>query len=477
MTISDIVTGAVFVPETEPFLTGWAIPRKNAAPDIIDDVLCQELTRKFDLFILGSIIWYYEGGVFHPDRSGSVMKTVIRMHLPQECRRDPIISRIHKLLLSDANLMVDEADVNDHQEHWINTRSGMFDVLTWELKEHSPEYRSINQIPHFFDGSKPPKGAGKVIQGFLNESLPDKQDQKTVFEMTGESCSVHTDFQKCVVFQGQGATGKSTLLNVIEASVGIENVSNVPLQKLESRFYPVRLIGKLVNMCSDLPSSRMEFTGNFKAAVCSEGMNDSYKGKDQFDFKSHAKMWFSCNELPTIADRSNGFYRRIVILTMNQKPKKPDPNLTKKLTAPSEINYFLYRSFKAYAEALKRGKITESKNARMAVMKYRCSNDTTEGFMKENYEITDNKSDRVLRSVVYKGYEGYCDELKTQALNPRNFYEVLRQKGFQETSVKGLDYFCYLKPKEPTFTDGSPTQGDDSPTPEDEIEIGSQLFG
>lgn len=470
MTISDIVTGKVLVPESEPFMRGWAIARKNAAPEIIDDVLCLRLKEIFDLFIMGSIIWYYENGVYHPDRSGAVMKTVIRMHLPQECRKDPTITRIHKLLLSDATLMVKDTDVNDHPKHWINTRSGMFDVQQWKLIDHDPKYRSINQIPHPFTGGEPSGEEGKVLQGFLDKAIPNKQDQTTVFEMTGVSCSVNTDFQKGVVFQGQGATGKSTLLNVIEAAVGEVNTSSVPLQKLESRFYPVQLIGKLINICSDLPSARMEFTGNFKAITCGESVIDSYKGKDEFCFRSNAKMWFSCNELPTIADRSNGFYRRLVIITMNEKPEKPDPNLTKKLTDLKEINYFLYQSFKAYAAALERGKITESEEALQAVQKYRCSNDTTEGFMQENYEVTDNKKDRVLRSDLYDGYEKYCGDLKTQALNPRNFYEVLRQKGFRETGINGSRYFCYLKEKPATFSDEPATE-------EDYLDVAEELFG
>lgn len=465
MKITDIVSGKYKVPDSE--MRQWIVEGKNTA--VLDDVLCEELVRKFDIFIMGSIFWYYEDGVFRPDRSGSVIKTLIKMHIPQHTRRDNTVSRIYRLLLSNANLETCAEDVNKHPSHWINTQSGMFDVLRWENLPHDPKYKSINQIPHHFDGHEPPRNDGELIQSFLNQALPDKADQTTIFEMVGESCSVDCRYQKSIVLQGQGSTGKSTLLNVVAAAVGPENISGVPLQKLENRFYPVQLIGKLVNICTDLPSARMEFSGNFKAAVCNEILNDSFKGKDQFDFRPCAKMWFSCNELPTVSDKSDGFYRRIIILTMNHKPDKADPNLSKRLTSEKEMYYFLFHSFKAYAEALKRGTLTESETAKTAALKYRHSNDPIEAYMYESYETTNDKSDRVLRSQIYSGYVKYCAELGAKELNAKNFYETLRQKGYKETCVNGSRYFCYIRSKPATF-DGEPA------TSQEDMKTAESLF-
>ena len=477
MTIADVINGKVKIPSLE--MDAWTKFRKTDGEEIevYDDILCQELVRRFDFFVNGGICWFYEDGVFVPDTNGSTAKTLIRKFIPQKVRKDTIISRVYRMLLSDKKLEVKDKEIINHPAHWINTKTGMFDPEKWEHHPHSPKYRSINQIPHPFTGEEPDKEDGKEIEAFLNEALPDKDNQKTIYEVSGNSCCCDCRFQKAIAIQGQGATGKSTLLNLIEATVGRDNISHVPLQKMEARFYPVQLIGKTVNSFSDLPSEQMPFTGNFKAAVCGEPINDSFKGKDQFDFIPYTKCWFSCNELPRVSDTSDGFYRRLILITMNVKPKKPDPKLTEKLTRPKAINYFLYKSIKAYHEALKKGSLTESAEARETVTDYRHHNDPIEGYMCEHWQITDNVQDRVARKELYEGYKAYCKDLGVQEKNANNFYDILRQKGYRRADLNGRRCFGYLKWKPATEDPESATEGATKGATEAEmLKIAEELF-
>lgn len=455
--INRIISGQEVIPMDE--MIKWTVFSKRAPRDITDDILCNHITRNFNLFVMGGVIWYYTGGRYKPDSTGVVIKTLIRKHIPQEIRKDPIIGRIHRLLLSDATLATTYEEVNAYPSYWINTKSGMFDPVSWRSFPHNPAYKSINQIPHEFTGVKPPANHGKNVKAFMREAISE-EDRQTILEFTGLSCSADVRFQKSICLQGQGATGKSSLLNLITATIGAENISSVPLQKIEQRFYPVQLLGKTANICSDLPSERMPFVGNFKAAVCGESINDSYKSKDQFSFCPYAKMLFSANELPPVSDKSDGFYRRLIVIGMNTKPKKTDPDLLQKMTAPDEIDFFLYWSIAAYRQALKQGFITESQAAKDAVEAYRQANDPIEAYMSECWMESENKTDRVNRKTLYDEYVDFCNELGAQALIAKNFYETLRQKGYRRADINGQRCFGYLVRKPPKLATEDATEAE-----------------
>jgi putative DNA primase/helicase len=66
----------------------------------------------------------------------------------------------------------------------------------------------------------------------------------------------NTSIQKAILLLGDGANGKSTYLRGVMAFIGKPNIAAVSLHKLENdRFSAARLIGRLANICSDLPST------------------------------------------------------------------------------------------------------------------------------------------------------------------------------------------------------------------------------
>ena len=69
--------------------------------------------------------------------------------------------------------------------------------------------------------------------------------------------------------------------------------------------------------------------------------------KNQHPFKlyNYATLWFSTNDMPTFADKSDGLNRRIVILPFDAKfsPYDPDfdPDIIDKVTTDSAKSYLL----------------------------------------------------------------------------------------------------------------------------------------
>lgn len=101
-----------------------------------------------------------------------------------------------------------------------------------------------------------------------------------------------TQFQKFLTLKGNGGTGKSVAVSLIQHVVGITNMSSISLQDLNKRFYATGMYGKLLNACADIPCKAMENTDVLKKAVGEDTLIYEKKGQDAIHFHSYAKLLF-----------------------------------------------------------------------------------------------------------------------------------------------------------------------------------------
>ena len=105
-----------------------------------------------------------------------------------------------------------------------------------------------------------------------------------------------TSIQKAILLTGDGANGKSTYLRAVLSFIGKHNASAVSLHKLENdRFSAARLVGRLANICPDLPTTDLVSTSVFKAITGGGPLMAEYKFKDSFEFIPYARLVFSAN--------------------------------------------------------------------------------------------------------------------------------------------------------------------------------------
>ena len=175
------------------------------------------------------------------------------------------------------------------------------------------------------------------------------------------------------------------------------------------------------------------------------------KGKDGVSFKSYAKLIFSTNELPIVkGERTNGFYRRLLIIPMNRIPEKKDSDFFGKISG--EIDWFIAESVHALERMYKSGRITESAESRGAVESLRCESDTVEAFLKDQTER--DPDGRVKKPELYRSYLDYCQDLERQPLTKQNFFRSMKAKGIGTIKTSGIEYFqgVFLPKSSPRFS-------------------------
>lgn len=417
---------------------------KNGKPyDIIDDFIASNIVENHHIMILLGKPYYYSSGVFKEDCRGVYIQNLIKMLILPELRSDSRIVRVFKLILKDLKLQVKIDEINLHPKYWINFLNGFLDVKTGILHEHSPDYRSVNQIPHLY---KPGLNIEEsVFNKFLLTRIPDPDNRKMLYEFMGYCLFPDIIFQKFLVLVGLGGSGKSVILNQQSRILGANNLSALPLQSLSERFSTAFLLNRTCNICGDLSSDAVKGTSVIKQLTGEDLCKAEYKGGDIFFFKNRAKFLFSCNELPTILDdRSNGFYRRILIIRFDNEGEYIS-DLYQKLSDEKEIEIIISHIVQGAKSALLRGKIFESRAVLGEVSRLQRDSDSVAAFMESCLES--DKEERIKRPDLFAVYEDYCRQEERIALGKTAFFKALRTKGFGESKVHGIIYVCGLKLK------------------------------
>lgn len=213
-----------------------------------------------------------------------------------------------------------------------------FNNGTYSISEGFSEHKqwTLNRLPVSYnpDASEP-----KHWLKFLNELL-DKDDIPTLQEFMGYCLIPCTKAQTMLLVIGKGGEDKSRIGVVLRHILG-ENMNTGSIKKLETnRFCPADQEGKLLLLDDDMSIEGLPSTNVIKTIVTAEGKMDlEKKGQQSYQGLIYARlMGLGNGALKALYDRSNGFYRRQLILTTKDKPtdRIDDKNLSQKLIAETD---------------------------------------------------------------------------------------------------------------------------------------------
>lgn len=405
-------------PETEPDLDRFHILDKNGNPSSPFDIaIVEEILETVPFFVLQEIPFVYEHGVYLEDRKGCRLKRIIQKHLYRKLIHASTLGSIYALLVIQPEVQKSFYDLYNMPAHWINFRNGYYDPIERVMIDHDPKYLSLNQVPHEFHPEKKASAlaGGEVIRAYLDTSLPDPREQQLFWEYAGYCMTIDTQMQKFLMLTGNGGTGKSVLIDLVQKLVGMENCSNIPIQDLNRRFYATGMFGKLLNACGDIPCQAMSSTDVIKKSVGEDAIVFEKKGKDATHFFSQAKLLFSANGMPeNLDDKSEAYYRRLMILELDHviSAEKKDTKLKEKVG--KEMTFAVHMAMEALSTLYVRGFFDESDRSKELVKKLRRASDSVQAFLDEM--ICSKEGSRIARSQMFRMYDDYCSDNGRQPL-------------------------------------------------------------
>lgn len=125
---------------------------------------------------------------------------------------------------------------------------------------------------------------------------------------------------------GPKDTGKTTYISLVEKVIGEENTSHKSIQDISNyAFSAIALHNMLLNVHDDLPRKMINDTGMVKQLTGESIISGHRKFKTDLDFKNFAKLMFTTNELPTVAQLDDdAFFSRLVLTIYKNKFERSD---------------------------------------------------------------------------------------------------------------------------------------------------------
>lgn len=397
------------------------------------------MLKNFPMGIYNNELYIYINGVYTNNQK------LINQHIIK-CYQEATIN-MRKEVTNYLSIQCDN-NFESLNDNYINFKNGLYDIRNKKLLDHTSSIFTINQLPIDYDNN-PPKV--KEIDEFLNRITCNNENRKqAILEIIGYSMTTSIKKQKSFIFYGKKAgNGKSTLLNILEYLNGKNNTSHVSLENLDNnKFSLAEMIGKNLNISSEMTKEYLKDVSLFKMIVTGDTVASEKKFKDRVDIKPYAKLILTANELPKVADKTNGFYRRLHIILFDAEFSEEEKNNFKfeKLISKGALQYLAYISLMAYinmgnnfsnyeesAEILNQYKI-ESNN----ILAYLASEEL-KAFLNKN-------STTIYRSNVYSDYKLFCEKNQFNALGNTHFYKEIRElKIVIESKYNGIPTFKFIE--------------------------------
>ena len=188
----------------------------------------------------------------------------------------------------------------------------------------------------------------------------------------------HCKYEKGFLFTGSGSNGKSTFLELVKAFLGERNYSSLELDKVTNRFSTTSLENKLVNIGDDINAKALSETGTLKKLFSGQSLEVERKGIDGYTLKPYAKHIYSCNEIPRSYDKTDGFYRRWIMIPFNAKfsanDEDYDPLISEKIVTSEALSYILNRALIGAKRLISQGHFTEPSIVQQTLEDYKINN-------------------------------------------------------------------------------------------------------
>ncbi len=405
--------------------------KKFKAPILAKDIVYQfcelsdhtsGINRGFLITKDNKQIWRYNGGYYEQDGEEFIRNAVQKI-LKSSCathHKNEVVDWVK----DDKNLHIDR-DLFDSQPYKINLINGTYDIKTNTFNEHNQADYFNYQIPIIYD----PDAKIDKIQTFMENTLY-LEDIPVIQELLGYCLYREYFVHKAFLFVGQGRNGKTTLLNLINAFLGVQNIASISLHSIcKDRFGSSDLYGKLANTWDDLSTDLVYNTGLFKIATGGGYLRAERKFEQSFKFINKAKFIFSCNIIPESKDKSMAYAKRWIVIEFPNtfEGEACDKQLIHKLTEDKELSGLFNWALQGLNRLIEKQDFSKHRTLE-DVVQFQSETQSPVFKFVERY-IESDAEHELLKEEVYRQFIKFCQTEKYPTLASNVFSTKFKQYG------------------------------------------------
>lgn len=199
---------------------------------------------------------------------------------------------------------------------WIQFKKRVVDIKTGKIFEARPDYFYTSPIPWDIGESEETPMIDKLFKEWvIKEGVQNETYFNTLNEVTAYAAEDSAFMQTIIWLCGPGCNGKGCYLNFLMKFLGQSNICSSELKTLVTRnFETSALYKKKAVIMGEVDTYDLVNTNLLKQLSGEDLIRYEFKGKTPFSGKSTTTCFIASNALPVTPDRSNGFYRRNLVI-------------------------------------------------------------------------------------------------------------------------------------------------------------------
>jgi putative DNA primase/helicase len=332
-----------------------------------------------------------------------------------------------------SNTYVEEILI-DQSSNLINLMNGVYNLDDSTLYEHDPKYYFTTQLPFEYR----PNASYTWWQVYLETTFVKPETHETdieLIEFVQEAIgySLTSDVRQHVTFWclGVGSNGKGTLFHVLERLTG-PAFFPINVKLLGQNPYQLAELGnKRIAACSEANATdNLIDDAQIKALVAGDTMPARSPHQRPFSLHPHVKLWWSMNQLPPVADSSEGFWRRVRVIPFNRMFEGKEKIIELQDYLDLELSGIFNWAMEGLRRLNSRGHFDEPPQVTEITAKYRHEANPVSLFIED--ECTTEKE--LVRcsgiTEVYQAYRGWCQLNGYRPVASRRFRNEMSRLGY-----------------------------------------------
>lgn len=276
----------------------------------------------------------------------------------------------------------------------IAVNNGIFNFESKELEPFDSKYVFLSKSAVNYNPAasnivihNDEDGTDWDVESWMESLSDDPEIVSLLWEIVAASVRPLNEWDKCILFYNEvGNNGKGTLCQLIRNLSGINSCISIPFSDFGNEYALNGLINKsLVVTDENDVGDFLAKAGKFKSVATGDVIRVNRKFKDHIDFRFRGLIIECINELPRVKDKSDSFYRRLLIVPFTKCFTGSERKYIKHdyLQRQEVLEYVLYKVIHMDFD-----KLSEPLACNQLLGEYKNYNDTIRQFLSEILEQT-----------------------------------------------------------------------------------------
>jgi putative DNA primase/helicase len=324
----------------------------------------------------------------------------------------------------------------DADPYLLNCRNGIVDLRTGELRSHDP----VLLLTKMTGAAYSPQAAGPEFVKFLERIQPDESMREYLARLLGHTLEGTVTAHILPILQGDGANGKSTLIEAVMKALG-DYADAADPDLLRARTFDAHptgvadLYGLRLALLHESDAGHRLAEGTVKRLTGGDRLKARRMREDFWSFEPSHTFVMLTNHRPVVGGTDEGIWRRLRLVPFEVviPPEERDEDLSSKLAAEADaVLAWLVAGYRAW----RADGFTEPQQVTEATDAYRAESDPLGRFLSERCLLMAGY--HVGSTELFTAYEWWCEAEREDPGTPTAFGNALKAKGFESYRSNGI---------------------------------------